>query len=97
MSRASKWLSLLLVFGLLLGPCLAYSEPFPSSSSVSLSQSEYDQIVAEIQAAQIALQTSNDLIAKQSKDLKMLSLLSGALAAGLILEGAAMIIVTIKH
>jgi hypothetical protein len=92
MPRASKWLApVLLAFGLFFAPFSAWSEPRPSSSSVSLSQAEYDKIVAEIQAADQALKQSSETIAKQEKDLRMLSLFSLGLGLSLGAESGALL------
>ena len=87
----------LLALGLLLGQFSAYSAPSPSSPGVYLSQAEYDQIVAEVESAKESLKKSNELIAKQSKDLTTLWIFSGALATALVLEGIAAIITAVKH
>ena len=92
MSRSSKWLALCLAFGLLCAPSLAFSAPLPSSSSVTLSQSEYDQIMAAMEAAQAALIRSNKEIATLSRDSQMLWILSGVLASVVLVEGVALAI-----
>jgi hypothetical protein len=97
MPRASKWLSIWLALGLLLGPCLAYSAPVSSSPSVSLSQEEYDAVVAKIQAADLALKTSSEKIAKQDKDLRTLWIFCGALASAVVLRAAADVINAVKN
>ena len=93
-----RWrtLSIGLAFGILFGPCLAYSEPLPSSHSVVLSQAEYDQIEAAIVQAQEALKKSNEEIAKLSRDLTTRSIFCGVLAGALVLEGVALIIEAVK-
>jgi hypothetical protein len=84
-----RFVAIWLVFGLSFAPCLAYSVPLPSLPSVPLSQAEYDAIITEIEQAQKALEASSNLIAKQSKDLKTLSLLCGGLAAVVVLSAIA--------
>ena len=86
-----------LILGLLFAPCLASSEPLPSSSGVYLSDSELAKIEAEIKAAQEALKKSSETIAQQSKDLTTLSIFCGVLGGALVLEAVASIIVAIKH
>jgi hypothetical protein len=97
MSLSSKWLSICLALGLLFAPSLAWSEPPQSSSSVSLSQTEYDKIVAKIQAADQSLKTSSETIAKQEKALRTLWIFSGVLASAIVLQAAADIIQAIKR
>ena len=92
MPRASKWLALaLLGSGLFFAPFSAWSEPLPSSSSVSLSQAEYDKIVAEIKAADQALKQSSETIAKQEEDYRMLSLFLLGLGLGVGAETGALL------
>lgn len=93
-----KWriLSIGLAFGLLFAPCLAYSEPLPSSVSVVLSQAEYDQIEAAILQAREALKRSNEEIAKLSKDLTMRSIFCGVLAGALVLNGVGLLIEAVR-
>lgn len=92
MPRASKWLvPVLLAFGLFFAQSSAYAEPPPSSSSVSLSQADYDKIVAEIKAADLALKQSSETIAKQEKDYRMLSIFSLGLGLGMGAEAGALL------
>jgi hypothetical protein len=51
-----------------------------------LSSSDYEKIIAEIQAAQAALDRSSQTIAQQSKDLRTRSILCGALGIVATLE-----------
>lgn len=86
----------LLVLGLLLAPSLAYASPPQSSTGVTLSQNEYDEVVAKIQAADKALEASSLKIAAQEKDLKQLWTFSKLLVVAAILEGVAATITAIK-
>ena len=54
--------------------------------SVTLSQSDYEKIIAEIQAAKEALDRSSQTIARQSKDLTTRSILCGTLGIVATLE-----------
>ena len=86
MSRGSKWLTPFLIFGLSFAPCSLWSAPQPSSQSVVLSSSDYEKIVAEIQAAQAALDRSSTEIKRLSKDLTTRSILCGTLGVIATLE-----------
>lgn len=85
-----------LALGLLSGRFLAYSAPPHSSPSVTLSQTEYDKIVADIQAADLALKKSSETITKQEKDLRTLWIFCGVLGGALALQATADIIQAVK-
>lgn len=91
-----KWLSILLVLGLLLAPCSASSEPLASSPSVTLSTAEYDQIVAAIEEADRQLGAPSETIAKLERDSRKLWIFSGVLALALVADGIAEIIQAAK-
>jgi hypothetical protein len=86
MSRGSKWLSICLAFGLLCAPLSALPSPSPPSGSVTLSQSEYDQVEAAILSAQESLKRSNEIIESQSKSLKTLSIFCAVLVGVVALD-----------
>lgn len=91
-----KSLAICLALGLSLAPSLAWSEPLPSSYSVALSQSEYDQILAALESARESLKRSNETIANQSKRLRMQSLFCAALAGALVVNGVGLIIASTR-
>jgi multidrug resistance efflux pump len=93
----------LLALGLLCGPSLALSEPLPSSLSVALSQSEYDEVLAAMEKAKAQLEASSTTIEllssqleKSNSQMQRLSrnstlqwILCGTLAIALAVEGTA--------
>lgn len=85
-----------LAFGLLCAPLSASPSPSPSSGSVTLSQSEYDQIVAAMESAEASLKQSNETIASQSQSLKTLWLFSGVLVGAVTLDAVAHMIEALK-
>ena len=85
-----------LALGLLCAPLSALPSPSPPSGSVTLSQSEYEQIEAAILSAQESLKRSNEIIESQSKSLKTLWIFSGVLAVALVLDAAVHVIEAVK-
>jgi hypothetical protein len=86
----------LLVLGLLCAPSLAYASPPQSSMGVTLSQSEYDEVVQAMESAKESLKRSNEIIDSQSKSLTRLWILSELLGSALVLEAVAATIAAIK-
>jgi len=69
---------------------LAAREALRKSSETIAQQSQL------LTQAENNLKASNEIIAKQSRDLTMLSIFCGGLAAALIIEGVGLIIVAVK-
>jgi hypothetical protein len=102
-----KWLSICLAFGLLCAPLSALPSPSPPSGSVSISQSEYDRLLAiekaagpalvAMEAAEKSLEQSSQTISDQSTRLKRLGWLCGALSAALVIDAVAHVIEAVKR
>lgn len=92
----SIWLAFGLAFGLLCAPLSASPLPSAPSSSVTLSPEEYAQILAAMESAKTSLERSNQTIKDQSTALTRLWIFSAALAAALVLEGAATVRLAFK-
>jgi len=69
---------------------LAAREALRKSSETIAQQSQL------LTQAENNLKASNEIIAKQARDLTMLSIFSGVLAGALVLEGVGLIIVAIR-
>jgi len=77
-----KVVFLLAVLALLGSFSFAESQPSSgdsSGTSVTLSQADYQKVLASVEAAKAALEQSNKEIAKQSTDLTMLKISCGVL------------------
>jgi len=105
-----KSVSLFLACGLLFAPFLVSSEPVPSSLAVTLSPDDYAAIVdaiaegrealvkssATIEKLSIRLEESNNLIAKQSKNLTWLWISCAVLGSALVANGIGLVIIAVK-
>lgn len=93
---SKKLLIGLLAITVLFAPVSAWCSPSAPSGSVTLSQAEYDQLVAAMESAKESLRQSSETIKNQSQSLTRLSIFCGVLGLALAAEGIKDVIVMIK-